>query len=139
MVFLLGMPILWKSKSQKSVTLLSSKSECFAMSKAVKDVCFIVMVLASLGIRVQTPVTVMVDNIRAIFMAENVSATSRTKHIDTSYHFVHEFMEEDFIKVIVVRATDNMSDMFTNNVSGEAYDANIDNYIQDHNDIARNG
>ena len=37
-VFLLGVPILWKSKSQKSVTLSSSEAEYFAMSEAVKDV-----------------------------------------------------------------------------------------------------
>jgi hypothetical protein len=33
------------------------------MSEAVKDIHFIVMVLESLGIKVQTPVTVMVDSI----------------------------------------------------------------------------
>jgi hypothetical protein len=138
-IFLLDVPILWKSKSQKSVPLSSSEAEYFAMSEAVKDVHFIVMVLESLGIRVQTPGTVMVDNIGAIFMAENVSATSRTKRIDTQYHFVREFVEEGFIRVIFVRTTDNRSDMLTKNVSGEAYNAHIDNYIVDHNDIACNG
>jgi hypothetical protein len=101
-IFLLGLPILWKSKLQKSVTLLSSEAEYFAMSEAIKDVYVIVMVLESLGVRVQIPVTVLVDNIGAIFMAENVSATSRTKHIDTRYHFVCEFVEEGFIQVIFV-------------------------------------
>jgi hypothetical protein len=80
-VFLLGVPILWKSKSQKSITLSSSEAAYFVMSEAVKDVHFIAMVLESLGIKVQIPITVMVDNIGAIFMAENVSATSQTKHI----------------------------------------------------------
>jgi hypothetical protein len=37
-VFLSGVPILWKSKSQKSVTISSSEAEYFAMSEAVKDV-----------------------------------------------------------------------------------------------------
>jgi hypothetical protein len=138
-VFLLGVPILWKSKSQKSVTLSRSEAEYFAMSKAGKDVRFIVMVLESLGIKVQTPITVMVDNIGVIVMAENVSATSQTKHIDTRYHFVREFVEEGFIKVVFVKRADNKSDMLTNNVSGEAYDAQIDNYIMDCKDIARNG
>jgi hypothetical protein len=85
-VFLLGVPILWKSKSQKSITLSSSEAEYFAMSEAAKDVRFIAMVLELLGIKVQIPVTVMVDNIGAIFMAENVSDTSQTKHIDMLYH-----------------------------------------------------
>jgi hypothetical protein len=138
-IFVLGVPILWKSKSQRSVTLSSSEAEYFAMSEAVKEVRFIVMVLESLGIQVTTPIIVKVDNVGAIFMAENVSATSRTKHIDTRYHFVREFVEEGFIKVIFVKTSENKSDMFTKNVSGEAYDDHIDNYIMDRNNISRNG
>jgi hypothetical protein len=47
-------------------------------------------------------------------------------------------VEEGFIKVVFVNTADNKSDMFTKNVSGEAYDAHIENYIMDHKDIARN-
>jgi hypothetical protein len=46
------------------------------MSETVKDVRFIVMVLESFGTQVETPITVKVDNIGAIFMAENMSATN---------------------------------------------------------------
>jgi hypothetical protein len=72
-------------------------------------------------------------------MAENVSATSRTKHIDTRYHFVREFVVDGFVKIVFVKTTENKSDMFTKNVSGEAYDVHIDNYIMDRKDITRNG
>jgi hypothetical protein len=71
-IFLMGVPILWKSKSQRSATLSSSEAEYFAMSEAVKEVRFIVMALESLGIKVETPIIVKVDNVGAIFMAENV-------------------------------------------------------------------
>jgi hypothetical protein len=37
------------------------------------------------------------------------------------------------------QTTENKSEMFTNNVNGEAYDEHIDNYIMDHKDITRNG
>jgi hypothetical protein len=138
-IFILGVPIMWKSKSQKSVTLSSSEAEYFALSEAAKDVKFIFMVLQSLGIKVETPIIVKVDNIGAIFMAENVSATSRTKHIDTHYHFVREFVVDGFVKIVFVKTTENKSDMFTKNVSGDAYDEHIDNYIIDRKDISRNG
>jgi hypothetical protein len=130
---------MWKSKSQKSVTLSSSEAEYFALSEAAKDVKFIVMVLQSLGIKVKTPIIIKVDNIGAIFMAENVSTTSRTKHIDTRYHFVREFVVDSFIKIVSVKTTENKSDMFTKNVSGDAYDEHIDNYIIDRKDISCNG
>jgi hypothetical protein len=137
-IFLMGVPILWKSKSQRSVTLSSSEAEYFAMSEAVKGVRLIIMVLESLRIKVETTIIVKVDNVGAIFMAENVSAMSRTKHIDTQYHFVREFVEEGFIKVIFVKIAENKSDMFTKNVSGDVYDDHIDNYIMDRNEISRN-
>jgi hypothetical protein len=77
------------------------------------------MVLESLGIKVETPIIVKVDNVGAIFMADNVIAMSHTKHIDTQYLFVREFVEEGFIKVIFVKTAENKSDMFTKNVSGD--------------------
>jgi hypothetical protein len=110
-----------------------------ALSETVKDARFIVNVVESLSIKVETPITVKVDNIGTIFMAENMSAISRTKHIDIRYHFVCEFVEEGFVKVVFVKTTENKSDMFTKNVSGEAYDEHIDNYIMDCKDIACNG
>jgi hypothetical protein len=97
------------------------------------------MVLESLSIKVETPITIKVDNIGAIFMAEIMSATSRTKLNDTQYHFACEFVKEGFVKDVFVKTTENKSDMFTKNVSGEAYDEHIDNYIIDHNYITRNG
>jgi hypothetical protein len=109
------------------------------MREAVEEVRFIVMVLESIGIQVTTPIIVKVDKVGAIFMAENVSATSCTKHIDTSYHFVRKFVEDCFIKELFVKTAENKSDMFTKNISGEAYDDHIDSYIMDRNNISHNG
>jgi hypothetical protein len=47
-------------------------------------------------------------------MAENVSATSRTKHIDTHSHFVREFVVDGFVKIVFVKTTENKSDKLTN-------------------------
>jgi hypothetical protein len=43
------------------------------------------------------------------------------------------------IKIVFVKTTENKSDMFTKNVSVEAYDDHIDNFIMDHKDITSNG
>jgi hypothetical protein len=63
----------------------------------------------------------------------------QTKHIDTRYHFVREFVEEGFVKDVFAKTTENKSYMFTKNLSGEAYNEHIDNYIMDRKDIAHNG
>ncbi len=58
--------------------------------------------MLSIGIEVELPVIIRVDNVGAIFMAENVSTSPRTKHVDVRYHFVREFVEDGFIKIIFV-------------------------------------
>jgi len=87
-VFLMGVPISWKSRVQRSVMLSSSKAEFVALSEAAKEIKFIVQVLLLIGIEVQLPVIVCVDNVGAIFMAKNVSTSPKTKHVDVRYHFV---------------------------------------------------
>jgi hypothetical protein len=91
-VCLMGAPICWKSKAKRGVTLSISEAEFVALSEAAKEIKFVVQVLISMGIPVTLPVICSVNNIRAIFMAENVATSQRTKHIDTRYHFVSEFV-----------------------------------------------
>ncbi len=101
-IFLLVVPISWQSKSQISVTLSSSKAKFVALSEAVKEVKFIVQIIQSIGIKVKLPVIIQVDNVRAIFMAENLMTSQCTKHVDICYHFVCEFFADGFIRIIFV-------------------------------------
>ena len=64
-------------------------------------------------------------------MSQNGSATSRTRHVDTRYHFVQEFVMSGFIKIIFVRSADNMADPFTKNVIGEVYDSHVKEFVID--------
>ena len=104
------------------MTLSSSEAEYVALSEAAKDVKFVVQLLKTIGVQVKLPVIINVDNVGAIFMSENVSTTNRTKHVDVRYHFVREFIEDGFVKIVFVRSKENAADIFTKNVSGEIYD-----------------
>ena len=88
-------------------------------------------ILMSMGIPVQLPVIIRVDNMGAIFMSENPSATSRTRHVDTRYHFVREFIEDGFLSIIFVRTADNVADPFTKNVTGDVYDSHVKEFVVD--------
>lgn len=120
-IYLLGVPISWKSKSQQGVTLSSSEAEFVALSEAAKEIKFIVQVLLSMGIPVHFPITVRVDNMGAIFMSENVNTSQRTKHIDIRYHFIREFVLDGYIQIIFVRTIDNDADIFTKNLTEELH------------------
>ena len=60
-IYLLGVPICWRSKGQKGVTLSSSEAEYGAMSEAVKEIRFVYNFLESLGISVKLPIIVRID------------------------------------------------------------------------------
>jgi hypothetical protein len=120
-IYLLDVPVCWRSKSQKGVTLSSTEAEYVAISEAVKEVKFIYYLLCDFHIKVNLPIIIKTDNIGAIFMAENSSTGVRTRHVDTRYHFIREFIEDGFVKIQFVRSVENNADIFTKNVSHDLY------------------
>lgn len=74
-----------------------------------------------LGIVVNLPIIVNVDNIGAIYLANNSSTNQRTRHIDVRYHFVREYVEEGTVKIVFVQSKENIADIFTKNTSAATY------------------
>ena len=122
-------PILWRSQTQRTVSLSSTEAEYYAMADATKEIKFVLQVLESLDLKVEKPIIVHIDNVGAIFVAENASATKHTRHIDSRYHFVREFIIDGHIKIIFVMSKKNISDMFTKNVTSEILEEHIDNFL----------
>ncbi len=106
----------------KSATLSSSEAEYIALSEAAKEIKFVYQALLSMGIKVETPIVVRVNDVRAIFIAENVAVSQRAKHINVMYRFVQEFVLDGFLKIIFVRTAENNADIFTKNVGGNLHE-----------------
>jgi hypothetical protein len=121
-MYFMGVPIAWKSKLMKSVTLSTTEAEYVSISEIVKEVLFVVAVLMSMEIEVQKPVVIKCDNNGAIFLTNNCTTSNRTKHVDVRRHFVREYTQSGAIKVVFVRSEDNDSDMMTKNVAGNLYE-----------------
>jgi hypothetical protein len=77
--------------------------------------------LRSMGVKVDLPILFHVDNVGAIFIGTNVTVSQRSKHIDTRYHFVREYVQDGFIHIIFVRTKDNDADIFTKNLSDDLH------------------
>ena len=93
------------------------------------------MLLQSIGIEPVLPIIINVDNVGAIFLAENMSATARTRHVDARYHFIREMIVDNLIKVIFVRTDDNDADIFTKNTTQQIYDNHVKKYLIDKEDF----
>ena len=120
-LYVCEVPISWRSKAQRSVTLSSSEAEWVALSKAVKEVMFVSQLLTSMKVTVRYPIIVRVDNVGAIFMAQNVTTMSSTKHVDIRYKFVNKYVEDGTVKIIFVKSKENDADIFTKNLNGELH------------------
>ena len=135
-MFLCGVPIMWRSKQQKTVALSSSEAEYVALSESVKEILFVVMILESVGIKVEKPVVVRVDNMGAIYMSENATTASRTRHVDTRFHFVRERIAGKEIVIVFVRSQENKSDGFTKNVKTEIYEDHSSDMVWDKSEVS---
>jgi hypothetical protein len=62
-----------------------------------------------------------VDNVGAIYLANNYSTSQRTKHIDIRAHFLREYIENGILKVEFIRSEDNDADILTKNTSEELF------------------
>ena len=106
-----------------------------AASEAVKEIVFVTQVLNTIGIPVETPVIVRIDNMGAIFMAENASSSIRTRHIDIKWHFTRNLTKDKIIKIVFVRTADNKSDGFTKNVSADIHEKHTQDFVCNRSEI----
>jgi hypothetical protein len=103
-VYLMNVPVCWRSKAQRGVTLSSSEAEYISISEAVKEIKFIYYLLREIVTEVNLPITVKTDNVGAMFMAQNASSGVRKRHIDKRYHYVREDLEEGIINIEFVKS-----------------------------------
>ena len=77
-IYLNNAPINWRSKSQRSVTLSSTEAEYVAVSELSMEILFAAKTVEFLGMEVNYPIKVFVNNIGAIFFIKN----SEDKQLD---------------------------------------------------------
>ena len=130
-IYLQGCPISWRSKGQKSVSLSSTEAEYMAVSEVATEILFIRSMLEFLGVKVELPIEVNVDNIGAIFMAENMQVSQSTKHIDTRLRFVNQYVDDGFIKIKFVGTNENDADLFTKNLGKDAHERHGEKLVEE--------
>ena len=86
-----------------------------ALSEVVKELKFIGQLLQTMNIEVELPITVLVDNVGAMWLANNCTIRFRTKHIDIRTSFVKEYQEHEKIIIKFVKSEENEADIFTKN------------------------
>lgn len=113
LVRVFGNPVMWRSQKQKIVSRASTHAEFYALANCVEEVLPIKGVLCDLGVNVLNPVNVYEDNSGAIALAKNGKFCKNSKHIDISYHFVHDFEKKGIINVVKISTDEQLADILT--------------------------
>ncbi|XP_078442391.1 secreted RxLR effector protein 161-like [Wolffia australiana] len=111
--FFLGPNLIsWASQKHKIVALSSCEDEYISMTAAACQGIRLAMLIAELKGESPKPVRLMVDNKSAIALGKNPVYHSHSKHIDTRFHFIREYIEEGKVNVHRVSSEDQLADIF---------------------------
>ena len=117
-----------KSAMQKTVALSVTEAEIMAAVSCAQDMLYTVRVFESMGLEVELPMILEVDNSGAVDIANDWSVSARTRHMDTRLHFLREMKELNMIKTIWTRGDLNEVDMFTKNLAGPEYNKHSEKF-----------
>nr|GEZ73890.1 hypothetical protein [Tanacetum cinerariifolium] len=104
--------ISWSSKRQKSTAISSTKAKYIALSGCCAQILWMRSQLIDYGLGFNK-IPIYHDNKSAIALCCNNVQHSKSKHIDISYHFIKEHVENGVIKLYFVNTEYQLVDIFT--------------------------
>ena len=102
-----GTTISWRSRLQTIVALSTMEEELIAAVEAAKEALYLKRLLCDLGIE-HGSIDVRCDGQSAIHLAENLSFSSRTKHIEVRESFLVAMDEDKQVYLRKVHTNDNV-------------------------------
>ena len=106
-------PVIWSYKRQSCVQLSTFGAEFTALKKAVKEAAALRYHLRSMGIKVEKPTPIYVDNMSVVLNASNPGSTLNKKAIALAYHYVREHQANSVIEIRKIPSDQNYGDPFT--------------------------
>jgi hypothetical protein len=84
-----------------------------------------------MGLQVEIPMVLEMDNKGAVDLANNWSVGGRTRHVDVRNYFLRELKDEGVLSIKHVSGEDNEADIFTKNTSGPVFEKHIRKFVGD--------
>ena len=121
--------ISWKSKLQSITSASSHDSELIALSTAANEGIFIRNLLIDVihfipdyPRDINQPLHMYCDNLSTVFSSNNPVSSSRTRHIETRYWVIRDYIEAAKLRVAHLRGRHNLADYFTKSIAfGQAF------------------
>ena len=89
--------------------------------QCAQDMIYVKRVLEGLGLLVETPMILYMDNSGAVDLVNNWTAGGRTRHMERRMFFLCEMKEQNVIRTEWKSGDENPADLFTKNLAGPAF------------------
>ena len=108
-----GSTVSWCSKRQGCVARSTTEAEYIALSTASQEAVWLRRLLESVLKKQDKPTTLYEDNQGTIELTKNPKFHNRTKHIDVSYHYAREQVDNKIISIKYCRTENMLADVMT--------------------------
>ena len=109
------------SKKQHIVTLSTCEAEYIATTSCVCRKIWVQNLLKELSLSKEESTKIYVDNKSAIVLAKNPTFHDRSKHIDTRYHYIKEWVARKEVQVKYVKSQGQVADIFSKSLKYEDF------------------
>lgn len=108
----------WRTKKQTTPALSTIEAEYVSMCEAAREALWLKMIMKEMGQNhfLIDPFVIRADNQGAINLSEKGLDADRPKHIDTSYCFLHHYVNKKKLSFEYVPSAENVADLFTKNL-----------------------
>ncbi len=110
-----------RSATQKTAALSVCKAEMNLAVLCAQDMIYTKHILELLGLQVETPMVLQMNNKGAVDLINSFSIGDCTCHIDVQQCFLRELKEAKIMVVTWIPGTKNEGEMFTKNLDGPAF------------------
>ena len=99
----------------------SAESKYRGLANAAIEVTWIEFLLCELRVCLPHPLLLLCDNISSTYLTTNPVLHARTKHVEIDYHFIHERVMRQTLRIEYTPSTDQLADAMTKPVSSSRF------------------
>lgn len=111
--FLHGGLVSWACRKQTCVALSSTEAEFVALSEACQEAFWLKRLLNDMQQNITTAITIYEDNQSCLNLIKEEKLSNRTKHIDTRYIFVKDYIDKGIITCEYCPTEKMLADLLT--------------------------
>ena len=96
-----------------------------ALISCVQEMIYIHQLIESIGLQINLPMTIEVDNKGAKDLVNNWSIGGRTRHIGVRLNYLRELKEDGIIQVKWIKLEENVADILTKNLPAPIFKKHV--------------